>query len=207
MDEMNLSEVPPDQNMGTRTVHTYVVERSMSQKSKYTALPRTAFVVATAIIFSGLLSHETHAQFGPGTVPLQLYWSAQRGDNFTTATAQGRAGARAAGYTFVRVESYVYRQQVPGTVPLQLYWSAERGDNFTTAMAQGRADARAAGYSFVRVEGYVYRQQVPGTVPLQLYWSAERGDNFTTATAQGRADARAAGYVYVRVEGYVFPTP
>jgi hypothetical protein len=95
----------------------------------------------------------------PGAVPLMLYWSAQRGDNFTTATAQGQADAQAAGYAFVRIEGYVYPQQAPGTVPLLLYWSAQRGDNFTTATAQGQADAQAAGYAYVRVEGYVFPAQ------------------------------------------------
>jgi uncharacterized Zn-binding protein involved in type VI secretion len=141
----------------------------------------------------------------PSTVPLMLYWSAQRGDNFTTATPQGQADAQAAGDSFVRIEGRVFPNQVAGTVPLMLYWSAQRGDNFTTATPQGQADAQAAGDSFVRIEGRVFPNQVAGTVPLMLYWSAQRGDNFTTATPQGQADAQAAGYSFVRIEGSVFP--
>jgi hypothetical protein len=44
----------------------------------------------------------------PGTVPLRLSWSDARGDNFSTATPQGANDAIAAGYSFIRVEGYVY---------------------------------------------------------------------------------------------------
>jgi hypothetical protein len=140
-----------------------------------------------------------------GKVPLLLYWSAERGDNFTTATAQGQADAEAAGYVLVRTEGYVYSQQVSGTIPLVLYRSPNGNDNFTTATAQGQADAKAAGYVLVRTEGYIFPTPAPDLVPLLLYWSAQRHDNFTTATAQGEADAKAAGYVLARIEGYIFP--
>jgi hypothetical protein len=48
------------------------------------------------------------AQWRKGTVPLKLYWSEARGDNLTTATQQGEADAKAAGYRFIRIEGYVY---------------------------------------------------------------------------------------------------
>ena len=40
-------------------------------------------------------------------VPLKLFWSDARHDNFTTATAQGETDARNAGYRFVRIEGYL----------------------------------------------------------------------------------------------------
>jgi hypothetical protein len=40
-------------------------------------------------------------------VPLWLYYSDDRRDNFTTATDQGRRDAEAAGYRFVRFEGYI----------------------------------------------------------------------------------------------------
>lgn len=89
------------------------------------------------------------------TVPLKLYWSDQRGDNFATATAVGEQSAIAAGYQFARIEGYVLNYPRPGTVPLKLYWSEQRGDNFTTATAVGEQSAIAAGYQFARIEGYV----------------------------------------------------
>jgi hypothetical protein len=96
------------------------------------------------------------AQWQKGTKALKLYWSEARGDNFTTATKQGKADAKAAGYQFIRTEGYVYRKQRRGTVPLKLYWNPNREDNFTTSTQQGEADAKAAGYQFIRIEGYVY---------------------------------------------------
>jgi hypothetical protein len=96
------------------------------------------------------------AKWQKGTVPLKLYWSEARGDNFTTATTQGEADAKAAGYQFIRIEGLVYSEQRKGTVPLKLYWNPNREDNFTTSTQQGEADAKAAGYQFIRIEGYVY---------------------------------------------------
>lgn len=141
----------------------------------------------------------------PDLVPLKLYWSAERGDNYTTATPRGEGLAKAAGYEFSRIEGYVFRTQKPGTVPLKNYWSAERGDNFTTATAQGERAALAAGYVFSQVEGYIYPTQQPGTVPLENYWSVDRGDNFSTATEIGKYHARAASYTFAWIEGYIVP--
>lgn len=143
----------------------------------------------------------------PKTVALTSWWSAERGDNFTSGTAAGEADARAAGYSLVRVEAYAFETQQPGTVPLKLFWSAERGDNFTTGTPEGEADARAAGYQSVRPEAYAYPTEQPGTVALKSYWSAMRGDNFSTATQAGENDALAAGYDYVRVEAWVLSSP
>jgi hypothetical protein len=138
-------------------------------------------------------------------VPLQQYWSAQRQDNFTTATDAGGKNAIAAGYGYVRNEACVFKTQQPGTVPLNLYWNAQRGDNFTAATNIGAQSATQAGYGFAGVEGYVYPNQQPGTVPLNLYWNAQRGDNFTTATTAGEQSAKDAGYTFVRAEGYALP--
>jgi hypothetical protein len=147
-----------------------------------------------------------HDAIGPsGTAPLDLYWSASRGDNFSTATAAGRSSARSAGYVHARTEGYLFDRHLSGTIPLDLYWNSTRGDNFTTANATGRTDALNAAYAAVRTEGYLYSTQQPGTVPLKQYWNAVRGDNFTTASTFGERDALTSGYTYVRVEGYLFP--
>ena len=68
----------------------------------------------------------------------------------------GTQSARQAGYTFARVEGYVYPSRRQGTVPLNLYWSSQREDNFTTATSVGAQSARQAGYTFARVEGYAF---------------------------------------------------
>ena len=108
-------------------------------------------------------------------VPLNAFWNADRGDNFTTATQAGEASAHAAGYqTQPRIEGYVFPDQRPGTVPLKLFWQADWADNFTTATRDGEVSALASGYERGRVEGYVFPTQQPDTVPLKLYWSQER---------------------------------
>lgn len=40
--------------------------------------------------------------------PLDLFWHPGRGDNFLTATIDGRNAAKAAGYVQVRREGFVY---------------------------------------------------------------------------------------------------
>jgi hypothetical protein len=141
-----------------------------------------------------------------GLAPLKLFYSLQREDNDSTATAAGEQEALAFGYYLVRVEGYIFENcDRPDTVPLNLFYSPLREDNFTTATAAGTQDALDAGYSFVRTEGCVFPTWHPGTVPLKLFFSNERQDNITTATADGEHDALTAGYWFVRVEGYVFP--
>ena len=143
----------------------------------------------------------------PKTLALRSYWHVDRMDNFTTATAEGVSDAEAVGYSYNRIEGYVFETQQPGTVALRQYWNSMRNDNFATATAAGVADAEAAGYEFVRVEGYVYESQRGGTVPLMQYYSSERNDNFATGTADGENDARAVNYVFLRNEGFVLTSP
>ncbi len=139
----------------------------------------------------------------PKLVPLKLYWNGR--DNFTTATAQGKAEARTAGYQFVRVEGYVFASPQSNTVPLKQYWSAKRHDHMLLGKPLPRK-LKKAGYHPVSVEGYAYTSRLLNTVPLQRFKYGS-GDNFTTATAQGENDALMAGFVFQRVEGYVFPAP
>ena len=76
-------------------------------------------------------------------VPLKLYYSDARGDNFTTATSDGERDARGAGYRYARTEGFLFSGQEDETVPLKLIYSDQRGDNFTTATSDGERDARA----------------------------------------------------------------
>jgi hypothetical protein len=138
------------------------------------------------------------------TVALKTFWSNERQDNFTTATALGEASALDAGYSFARNEGYVFPTEQPGTVPLKLYWSDMRGDNYTAATVDDEAALRAAGYSFARIEGYIFPTEQPDTIPLKLFWSDAHGDNYTTSSSEGEARARSSGYGFVRIEGYVF---
>ena len=162
--------------------------------------PRTGTGSGTGVVSAALVA----SQPSEG-VPLRLYWSRQRGDNFTTATSKGRQDAEAAGYSPVRIEGYILPASQRNTVPLNLYWNSARLDNFVGASQQSQQEIEANGYRFIRTEGYIFSAQQPGTVPLKLYYGATRGDYFTTATEQGQQDARGAGYRLVRTEGYIFP--
>lgn len=132
---------------------------------------------------------------------LYLYYSNDRGDNFSTATINGIQAATGAGYRLVRKQGCILTNKLPGTVPLKLYWHGGRDDNFTTATGAG--DAQRAGYQFVRTLGYIYTSPNNNTVPLRLHWSAARGDNFASSTSQGAAAANAANYRSVRNEGFI----
>jgi Papain family cysteine protease len=162
-----------------------------------------ALVIGIPLWF-GLSAQIVNAQQS-NLVPLLLFYSSQRGDNFSTSTMIGKRSATEAGYGFARVEGCVFQAQQVGTVPLKLFYSSAREDNFTTATAVGERSALEAGYGFARIEGYVYPDQKPGTVPLKLFYSGSREDNFTTSTTVGERSALEAGYGFARVEGYVFP--
>ena len=92
-------------------------------------------------------------------VPLYLYYSDARKDNFTTATTEGIRAAEAGGYRKVRVEGYVLKTVKPEYQhlykPLWLYYHDTRKDNFTIATPEGIRTAEAGGYRKVRIEGYV----------------------------------------------------
>ena len=91
-------------------------------------------------------------------VPLNLYYSNAREDNFLTATDVGARSAKEAGYEYVRIEGYIYPDQQPdgNLVPLKLYYSNAREEFFTTATEEGISAADAAGYRLIGIEGFVY---------------------------------------------------
>jgi hypothetical protein len=139
----------------------------------------------------------------PQLAPLKLYWDGR--DNYTTATGAGERNAKNHGYSFVRVEGYVFASPQPGTVALQQYWSARRHDHWLLARNIPANVEKNGAYKFQRIEGYVYTNAQPGTVELKLF-SRVRGDNFTFTTAQAETDARTAGYARRRLfRAYVLP--
>jgi len=92
----------------------------------------------------------------PGTVPLNQYWSSERGDNFATDSLLETKGASNPGnYVLIRVEGFIYRGPQKGTVPLVLYYHNQRHDNLTAATEAAAEDARRAGYTTVGILGYV----------------------------------------------------
>ena len=48
------------------------------------------------------------------SLSLDLYWNPDRGDNFVTATKQGRDDAASAGYALVRREAFLFPAAEPG---------------------------------------------------------------------------------------------
>jgi hypothetical protein len=91
----------------------------------------------------------------PGTVPLWLWYNNTRGDNFTTSDAahwDPALGSPLSGYTYVRIEGYIYSASVPGSCPLQSSYNGAAEDNYL----QGKTSHPApAGYSVYRTEGYM----------------------------------------------------
>ena len=73
---------------------------------------RICGLIAIAMFVAGSAHSQT-------TAPLKSYWHDGRIDYFGTATEQGQKAALTAfGYSFVRLEGYVFPTQQPGTVAL-----------------------------------------------------------------------------------------
>ena len=144
----------------------------------------------------------------PPTVPLYGWYSAGRGDYFTTSDAAwaGTPGAVKSGYAFPagrgrRVPTSAPRP--PDTRPLYLWYSATRGDNFTTSDPRwaGTPGAVQSGYAFVSVQGYVHSSGLAGTIPLRSSYKGSVEDNRATSNPI----ATPAGYSFYRTEGYLTP--
>tara|TARA_R110000868_G_scaffold9349_10_gene46826 strand:+ start:4646 stop:6283 length:1638 start_codon:yes stop_codon:yes gene_type:complete len=104
-------------------------------------------------------------------VPLYLYYSNTRKDNFITATAEGIRAAEASGYRKVRIEGYVLKTVKPEYQhlykPLWLYYHDTRKDNFTIATPEGMRIAETGGYRKVRIEGYI-RILAPNDLAIEI---------------------------------------
>jgi hypothetical protein len=161
---------------------------------------RAFFLLAAGVLMVGVGYAQT-------TAPLKSYWHDGRIDYFGAATEQGQKAALTAfGYSFVRLEGYVYPSQQPGTIALELYWSEERQDNATIATAESKAEALAARFECKATEGYIYPNEKPGTVPLKLYFNKDLNDYYSTTPQAGEKAAIEAGYKFVRIEGYILPS-
>lgn len=125
---------------------------------------------------------------------LESYWSAERGDNFLTATEEGRRAAREGGYGPPELQGWVYTRG--GSAELVSWWSSRRQDNFTTARPEGNQTALGAGYGRVRTEGYLHVL----TGGLRTFWSSQRADQLTARSAESALAAAAAGYQFIRAE-------
>jgi len=142
--------------------------------------------------------------FAQEKIPLNLFWSGTRKDNFTSA-AIWSASNPPSGYIFVRVEGHIFKNQEPGTIPLTLYWNKQKNDNATLA-GEKPENYFSLGYISARVEGYIYAEQVAGTIPLFLYTNfTTRNDIETIACRVSQESANGQGYKFGRILGYIFP--
>lgn len=91
----------------------------------------------------------------PGTVALRLFYSTTRRDSFTTASKQGEADAKAAGYQELSILGYVFATNVGKSIPLYSLWNSQKQENVTTTPVNSAVLA-AAGYTLTRTEGYVF---------------------------------------------------
>lgn len=137
-------------------------------------------------------------------IPLKLFWSSGRQDNYTT-TESNAAEARSKGYGEIRAEGYILAQPASNAVLLKTYYNAQWDDYVSVAHPDTEARVKREGYVFVRNEGYVYASAKMDTVPLKQYWNKDRTDYQAAATAEGNHDAGVWGYEFVRVEAYILP--
>ena len=89
---------------------------------------------------------------------METWWSPERTDHVTVATAAGRAAAQAAGYGRVRIEGWGFpapNTLFPQLVALTTYWHRDRLDNVATTNGSLADDARRVGYVNVRVEAWL----------------------------------------------------
>lgn len=91
------------------------------------------------------------------TIPLNLFWNptpsnGRGGSNVVSTTSPG------AGYTFVRVQGYIFRegQQPANTHAVKLWVNHALLDYYTTMCAADEADAAASGFVFVSLLGYCF---------------------------------------------------
>ncbi len=89
----------------------------------------------------------------PGTVPLRIFWHAERKDHYTVASDEGIREARALGYQELALTGHVYPSTRRGTTAV---YSMVRDTDFIAATGmRDMARARMKGYEDVRLIGYV----------------------------------------------------
>lgn len=153
-----------------------------------------------------LVTPSVFANPSDNLVPLVLWWSGERLDNFTASTRIGHESAVDAGYGRARVEGCISQTPLPNTRPMYLYWLGIVGDNASVAGSDFIARVRNEGYRRARLQGYIFNSYQEGLVPLILFYKGqERDDYFSTATEIGRRSAISAGYTRIGVIGYVLP--
>ncbi|MDC0675901.1 hypothetical protein [Nannocystis radixulma] len=175
----------------------------------------TNFLMST--LLGGLVLFGTQSALAAeAKLPLVTFFSASRGDHFTTSDPlwtctyfKNCPGGPStppptAGYVAVGMQGHVWNPanaQPAGTVTLYHWWNPTRGDNFLTTDTAwaGSVNATKDGYTLFRIEGYI---ATSGTLALESYWHAGNADNAALATWRSTTPA---GYSYYRYEGSLLP--
>ena len=167
---------------------------------------QAAFKYAHAVGVKTCLGTEspmTPPPLGGGLVPLNIYYSASRGDHFATTTACAECDGD--GYVLLGVAASVLAQAAPGAVALSTYYNGAVFDNMLIADGQ----TVPPGYDLVRVEGYAMPAS-GGNASLvdlvQFAVSSPKPDHFAAAAGSAlAANATASGFASTGVIAQVWP--
>ncbi len=135
----------------------------------------------------------------PATLPLNLYWNADKTVALTTASAAGEGQAKSNDFRVADVQGRIFATQQPGTIPLKLYLNAGAQDYLIAATTKITSER----FTLLAVEGYVYSKPRPGTVALKLFWSKQRKHNLGLVSPEAETLAKVAGYEFNRTECYI----
>ncbi|WP_156925985.1 hypothetical protein [Glycomyces arizonensis] len=194
----------------------------MTNKPRKWKWVRRVLTLATAMavaLSAGLvaLGAAPAAAGGPTLVPLISFYSAARGDYFTTTQSVWTCQyyhtcSQDPDYDVVGMQGFVYNPANPQparTVPLYHWWNPTRGDNWLTTdprWAGEVGDRQYSGgwYELFRIEGYVSTQYSSVFGELHSYWNPTVGDNAAIGTWE-RDQSEPSGWTRYRFEGYLFP--
>ncbi|PSN16112.1 hypothetical protein C7293_04035 [filamentous cyanobacterium CCT1] len=148
-----------------------------------------------------------------GTCFLYTWYSASRGDHFTTSDPAwvgqvGQIRNSGADYELMRIEGRVFSPdfpQPPGTVPLWNFWNPTAGDNFLTTQAHWVRSPQREGYTRFRLEGYLYTSAGEDRLPLNSFWNARTQDNLATTAIGDELYSFDGNWSQYRTEGYLLP--
>lgn len=123
-----------------------------------------------------------------GTLPLHTYYSASRGDTFTTTSNCSLCEGL---YELVYTEGSLLSTPCPSCVAMSTYYDLP-GDN---VLLPGNPPP---GYKFVRTDGYAMTSPSGNfTQPMYLYFNADLNDHVTTTGPQSEARCKSLGYKLV----------
>ena len=147
---------------------------------------------------------ETATATEPARVPLKLYWSQARGDNFTTGTEVGEQSAIASQYQYIREEGRAYSAPTarhPALVPLLERSARRQLHGGQTELDPGRRAARLPAHSG---RGPYFSDRAIGDRSLAGVLQSGARRLLHDGHEGRRPVGLDSGYQDVGIEGYVF---